>query len=54
MREVWDAYTKDRRLIGKICLRGEQGCTGKVIVVYHRDIEIPIPTDNEIYAQIAF
>ena len=25
MSEVWDVYTKDRRLTGKTCLRGEQG-----------------------------
>lgn len=25
MREVWDVYTKDRKLTGKKCIRGEQG-----------------------------
>ena len=25
MGEVWDVYTKDRRLTGKTCIRGEQG-----------------------------
>lgn len=52
MREVWTAYAKNRRLTGKTCLRGEQECTGKVIVVYHRydDSEtkwIVVPCDDE-------
>ena len=25
MGELWDVYTKDRRLTGKTCIRGEQG-----------------------------
>lgn len=25
MSELWDVYTIDRKLIGKTCIRGEQG-----------------------------
>ncbi|MDC7292592.1 hypothetical protein NXH67_03570 [Butyrivibrio sp. DSM 10294] len=64
MSELWDVYTIDRKLIGKTCIRGEQGKLAdddetKWIVIPCDEngtvrSDIKIPSRDEIYAQIAF